>query len=925
MYVTDKRVNKNWIRWAAINVLVAFLYALCCYLAHKFMVRPTLSVTVWPAAGIGVGLILAWGKKIIPAIVMAETANALLLYQIHRDFGWNSMALYDVLLLLTNIARPLLAGFLARKVVGVNLRLIEAPSIIKLFVYACVIPCAITTLVFMTLLLGAGHYSSSDFMIRAALWYLGDLMSVLIFVPIVLSFIGKPRSIWKPRIVNVALPVLVGFVMVFMLFNSFRDYEEKRINEIITTHLNYLTHAAVDHGLTVDELIAYLQDNQQQLKIQDYKIELSVTAGDQWRQLYQNLDVLTTRYENHVHEQLFEMGADTYRLVLTPTNRYFSDSSSSSLWLTLLIALLFTGFVGIGMLVLTGRHILTAREVTERTMQLNLINRELQDRNQDYQRIIENQPVIFWKVNLKQDKVTFVSQEAESILGYSVEQWLTEPHFFTKRIHPDDLSAVKNTMLQPYESGHSMEIEYRIKHAEGDYRWFRDVVHIPVDFQSTNEVMGMLVDITEKKNDTEKIQHLAYHDYLTQLPNRQRFQMVLNDLIEQGLDQQRFGAVLFLDMDRFKVLNDALGHHFGDQLLLKIAERLLDFEAEFEVIARFGGDEFVMATACDYDNANDAAVQIIMLAENIIKHLAEPYELNHNQHICTVSMGITVYPHEHSTVNDIIRQADVAMYRSKEQGRNQVTMYHQSMKKDNDKMLYVEQVLRHAVSNDSFILKYQPIVNREREVVSFESLIRIYNEQQTLFPDEFIPVAEDTDLIQPVGRWVISHACLKIMDCQHNISVNVSSKQFHQQGFIMYIDQMLKRFNIGPGRLSIELTEGVVVGNINEIQYKFKRLKDMGVLIAIDDFGTGYSSLEYLRQLPIDYLKIDKSFVFDLDKENSSQVIIETIISMAQHLNLETVAEGVETEAQFEILKAIGCDFFQGYLFGKPGDLMTIQ
>ena len=451
------------------------------------------------------------------------------------------------------------------------------------------------------------------------------------------------------------------------------------------------------------------------------------------------------------------------------------------------------------------------------------------------------------------------------------------------------------------------------------------MLYIPEDYLDSNEVMGMLIDITEKKNDTEKIHHLAFHDSLTQLPNRQKFQIALNDLIKCGLKENKFGAVLFLDMDRFKVLNDALGHHFGDQLLLKIAERLRIYAEEFNVIARFGGDEFVLASDCEFDNVNDASVQIILLAERIISTLAEPYVINNNQHICTVSMGITIFPHQHSTVNDIIRQADVAMYRSKEQGRNQVTMYHASMKKENDKILYVEQVLRHAVSHDSFILKYQPIVDSNREVVCFESLIRIYNDHQTLFPDEFIPVAEDTDLIQPVGRWVLSHACLKIMDCQHNISVNVSSKQFHQQGFIMYIGQLMKHFNVADGQLTIELTEGVVVGNLNEIQYKFQRLKDMGVLIAIDDFGTGYSSLEYLRKLPIDYLKIDKSFVADLINNNSSQVIIETIISMAKHMNLQTVAEGVETEKQFEVLKLIGCDYFQGYLFGKPGDLMTIE
>lgn len=888
------------------------------------MVRPTLSVTIWPAAGIGVGLIMVWGKKIIPAIALAELINAVVLYKVHVDFGWNRMTLFDVLLWLTNVFRPVFAGFLARYVVGTQPRLIQIKKIIKFYLFAAAIPCFISTILFVILLYGAGHYSANNYLIKGVLWYLGDLMSVLIFTPVIMSFLARPRSVWKPRIVSLGLPIIVGFVMVFMLFNSFRSYEEKRINEIIKTNINYLERIIESQQMTVEQMIDFIDRNQHNLKLNRYKIELDERRKDQFVTTYVSQDVLTTQYKKHVIEGLFTVNDKAYRITITPTNLYFSEESSWSLWLTLFIAMLFIGIVGVGMLALTGRQLLTAKEVKEQTLQLNLINLELQERNQNYQRIIDSQPVIFWKVDLSQDRVTFVSHEAEAILGYPVTQWTTEPHFFTKRIHPDDLSLVKDAMRQDHQQEAHIEIEYRVRHFNGTYRWFRDVLHIPEDYPESKEVMGMLVDITDKKNDTEKIQHLAFHDYLTQLPNRQQFQSVLQKLIEKGLQDKQYGAVLFLDMDRFKVLNDALGHHFGDQLLLNIAERLREFSDEFEIIARFGGDEFVLAADCEHDNINDAAVHIIMLAEQIITRLAEPYDINKHQHVCTVSIGISIYPTEFVTVNDIIRQADVAMYRSKEQGRNQVTMYHESMKKDNDKMLFVEQVLRNAVSHDNFILKYQPIVDRQGRVVCFESLIRIYNDHQTIFPDEFIPVAEDTDLIQPVGRWVISHACLKIMDCQYNISVNVSSKQFHQQGFIMYIDQMLKRFNVKKGKLVIELTEGVVVGNISEIQYKFNRLKEMGVKIAIDDFGTGYSSLEYLRQLPIDYLKIDKSFVFDLGKDASAKVIIETIISMAQHLKIKTVAEGVETEEQYEILKSIGCDLYQGYLFGKPGDLMGL-
>lgn len=910
-------------KWIAINVAVGFLIAACCYVATNYMVRPTLSVTIWPAVGLGVGFIMVWGKKIIPAIVISEIINSIVLYKTHQNLAWNRMAMFEFLLLLNNIFRPLFAGFLARSVIGKRPQLIEIKTILKFFIFGAVIPCFITTIIFVVLLFGAGFYNADNFLIKGVLWYLGDLMSVLVFTPMIMAFLAKPRAMWMPRITSVALPILVGLLLVFMLFNSFRSYEEKRINEIIETHINYLVKKSDNQDF--QSLINFIKENESALKLNHYKVEIDQKQGLEYVNIYTSQNVITSRHDNHIHHGEFNTQGQWFKITITPTAKYFVEESSNGLWLTLLMALIFTGFVGIGMLALTGRHALNTREVKNRTLQLNLINKELQVKNLNYQKIIENQPVIFWKVDLVLDKITFVSKEAEAILGYSIDQWLNEQHFFTQKIHPNDLSLVKNAMHQPNLHKKHVEIEYRIMHADGEYRWFRDVLYIPEDFVDSNEVMGMLIDITGKKSDTEKIQHLAFHDTLTHLPNRQKLQTQLELLIKQGLENKKFGAVLFLDMDRFKILNDALGHHYGDQLLLNIAERLREFESEFNVIARFGGDEFVLVSECEYDNINDASVQIILVAESIIKRLAEPYDINNSQHICTVSMGITIFPELNTTVNDLIRQADVAMYRSKDQGRNQVTMYHGSMKKENDKILYVEQMLRSAVSNDGFILKYQPIVNRNREVVCFESLIRIISDQQTFYPDEFIHVAEDTDLIQPVGRWVISQACWKIEECQQNISVNVSTKQFHQQGFIMYIDQMLKDFNITEGKLTIELTEGVVVGNWNEIQYKFQRLKDMGVLIAIDDFGTGYSSLEYLRQLPIDYLKIDKSFVDDLIGGKNSEVIIETIISMAKHLDLETVAEGVETEQQFDLLKTIGCDFFQGYLFGKPGDLTNIQ
>jgi len=892
-------------------------------MAYYYFVRPTLAI--WPAAGMGVGAILIWRSRIIPGILLGEFLNSLIIYKIHQQFGWNMDTLYNALFYTLNVLRPLVAGFWVIHVLGNQLLLLNFKSVAKFFLFAAVIPMAGTSLLFIVLLYQIGFFTDDNFLTKSFLWYLGDVMSVLIFTPIMLTLFARPRSLWRTRIISLTLPVLVSFVLIYLLFNSFRQFQIDRVNEGIQSQLSVLETQFKHGSQDIDQLLDNLRKQNPIYAVKHYVVRVYQLDNNNRQLIYFNEDVRVSRFKDYVHEAQITLGDRDYILYIAPNNDLFLANTPQSLWLTLLVGIFFAAFITFIMLVLSGKNYTIAQTVAERTQDLNKTNKKLAQTNLDYKRIIESHPVIFWKVNIKEDQIKFVSTEAKSLLGYPVKQWLTEPHFLMGKIHPDDLSRFKQALFQKIFKHQNITISYRIRHANGEFRWFKDTLYLPEDFDQNQEIMGMMVDINEEKTNAQKIHHLAFHDPLTHLPNRQQLQQVLNELIRKGQSQQEFGAVLFLDMDRFKVLNDALGHHFGDQLLLKISNRLKLYQDEFNLIARFGGDEFVLVTNCEYQSANDAAVQVVMLAEDIIQTLAKPYQIDHHQHICTVSIGVAIYPNESSTVNDIIRQADVAMYRSKEQGRNQVTMYHQSMKQHNDQILYVEQVLRHAVNEDSFILKYQPMVNADRQIVSFEALIRIIQDGRTIYPDEFIPVAEDTDLIQSLGRWVISNACFTASDSGHNISINVSSKQFHQQGFIKYIEQIINQFNIKPHSLTIELTEAVVVGNFNEIQYKFNRLNDLGVQIAIDDFGTGYSSLQYLRQLPIDFLKIDKSFIDDVLTNDNAEVIIRTITSMAKNLNLQTVAEGVETEAQFQLLKELGCDFFQGYLFGRPGDLHTVK
>lgn len=905
------------------NLLFAAVYAAVCYAAYYYFVRPTLAI--WPAAGLGVGAIIIWRSRIIPGILLGELLNSIIIYKVHQQFGWNEDTFYNALFLTLNVLRPLVAGYWVLSVLGNQMLLVNFKSVLKFFLFAAVIPMAVTSLLFIFLLNQIGYFTDENFFTKSLLFYIGDIMSVLIFTPIILTLFAQPRSLWRNRIISLTLPVLVSFILIYLLFNSFRQFQIDRINEGLQSQLNLIETQFNEGPRTLDQLLENLKKHSPVFDVKHYVTRLYQSKENQRELLYFNKDVRISRFKDYIHESQITIENTDYVLFIAPNNDLFLAHTPQSLWLTLLVGIFFAAFITFIMLILSGKNYTTKLIVTDRTKDLNKINKKLAQTNLDYKRIIESHPVIFWKVNIKEDRIKFVSTEAKSLLGYPIKQWLNEPHFLMNKIHPDDLSRFKEALFQKIFKHQNIIISYRIQHANGDYRWFKDTLYIPDDFDQTQEIMGMMVDINEEKSNAQKIQHLAFHDALTQLPNRQQLQQVLNELIRQGKSQQQFGAVLFLDMDRFKVLNDALGHHFGDQLLLKISNRLKLYQDEFNLIARFGGDEFVLVTNCEYQSANDAAVQVVMLAEDIIQTLAKPYQIDHHQHICTVSIGVSIYPNESNTVNDIIRQADVAMYRSKEQGRNQVTMYHQSMKQLNDQILYVEQLLRHAVNEDSFILKYQPMVNADRQIVSFEALIRIFEDGRTIYPDEFIPVAEDTDLIQALGRWVITNACYTASESGHNISINVSSKQFHQQGFIKYIEQIINQFNIKTNSLTIELTEGVVVGNFNEIQYKFNRLSDLGVQIAIDDFGTGYSSLQYLRQLPIDFLKIDKSFIDDVLTNDNAEVIIRTITSMAKNLNLKTVAEGVETEEQFQLLKELGCDFFQGYLFGRPGDLQTVQ
>ena len=442
----------------------------------------------------------------------------------------------------------------------------------------------------------------------------------------------------------------------------------------------------------------------------------------------------------------------------------------------------------------------------------------------------------------------------------------------------------------------------------------------------TEKNVVSIADISELKEAERQIHHQAFHDSLTNLPNRALFMEHLIMAIKRGKRRKNyFFAVIYLDIDRFKLVNDSLGHNIGDKLLVEFAKRIQDLLRDIDTLARFGGDEFVILLE-DMENENYA----VEIAKRLQKSLKSPFEIKGNDIYAPASFGIVLNTRIYDDPEIIIRDADAAMYYAKEKGRSQFKIFDNTLHEKALNLLQIETDLRKAMVNKELDLYYQPIVSLDNiSILGFEALIRWNHPTQGLvYPDSFIPVAEETGLIIPIGRWVLKKACRDLRRWDEQVksklplfmSVNISSKQFLRPSLIDDIKEILHETGLPPDQLKLEITETALMEDFHETIPLIQRLKDFGVQIVIDDFGTGYSSMSYLQQLPIDTLKVDQSFISRIENNNNDENknIVETIVSLAHKLGLKVVAEGVETNKQHSVLSQMNCQMAQGFLFSKP-------
>jgi len=438
--------------------------------------------------------------------------------------------------------------------------------------------------------------------------------------------------------------------------------------------------------------------------------------------------------------------------------------------------------------------------------------------------------------------------------------------------------------------------------------------------------VASLSDITNNKAAADEIQHLAYYDFLTGLPNRRLLTDRLKQAFASSLRSGRDGALLFVDIDNFKMLNDTLGHSVGDLLLRLVAERLYEFVRSADTVARLSGDEFIVMLEDLSEKDLEAASQAETVANKILGILSQPYLLDSHIYHCTCSIGITLFNDHHSGVEELLKQADIAMYQAKKEGRNTLRFFDRQMQDAINSRASMENDLRDALDRNEFQLYYQIQVDESNHPLGAEALIRwLHPERGLVLPSDFISLAEENGMILPIGQWVLNTACGQLKAWQQDaytrdltLSVNVSAKQFRQPDFIEQVQLAIKNHSINPMSLELELTESILLENIEDTVATMNALKEIGIRFSLDDFGTGYSSLQYLKRLPLYQLKIDQSFVRDIAGNNGDQAIVQTIVAMANSLQLNVIAEGVETEAQKQLLLSKGCRAYQGYLFGKP-------
>lgn len=1117
------------------NVVLALVYFLGGYLGMLLAFPPSTASPVWPASGIALAGLYIYGEKVLPGFLIGSFLTQIYAFS---EF-WSADKFHDALLIgaiigCGSILQAALGARLIKHFVGPRDPLISDRKIITFLALGGPVSCLTSASIGVATLALKNLITTDYIAISWLTWWVGDVIGVLVFTPLVMVFYAQPRALWRTRYRSVGHLMILTIVAVSLLFHFGKKFEFNRVETAFTSKVDLLHKALQDElgrhlatsetlknlfdaseTVTYDEFrnfTSFLVKNHPHLQIIAWIPKISESqrqwfessggvgvpireenvSGDwvpamvrkdyyaiayvaplsgneamqgadiganaqalsdirfaadnnqtivaRWPFMAQHTDTATwmaiysplykprarldslegrrnaiagftanvfridveiaevysrvknlplllqidgkggqlfsnvgNQIEHKFNYPLFQqkhkllLANQEWEISYLPSPEFYLRQLTWTIWWLLLGGFSFTGLIGCGLLMLTGRTLKTEEVVRSRT-------RELETEVNERKRMIwrhENQNRVLRAVasqkplaeilelivqNVERDKPgsmcsILLMDKSGKYLRYGAAIGL--PDAFNTANDGLEIGPGRGSCGHAAATGELTIVENVFQHPFWrDYTALAEIANIvscwsaPILSSTGQEVLGTfafyshqaaipgqsdiarieeLSHITsiaiEHKNYEERVMHLAFYDPLTELPNRR----LLLDELEKDFAKTRrhdsYYALLFLDLDNFKTLNDSLGHEIGDELIRQVASRLKKCIREEDTVARLGGDEFVVLLRSSTMIAEIIYNLALSLAERIQEAIGCSYMLHEHEHHVTTSIGISVFPKGQSSAIEILKQADTAMYSAKTGGRNSICFYHEDMQKKADRRLEIEKDIRVALTEHQFKLYFQPQFDLHGQLVGAEALLRWVHLKKGAIPTpEVIAIAEETGLILPLSEWVIEEACRKLKqwpELQH-LSLNISPRHFRQPDFIDRFGKILAGSGIPAQKLILELTENCLIEDTDDTIAKMRILQEMNIGFSIDDFGTGYSSLSYLKSLPLNQLKIDQDFVRDICIDQNDAVIVETIILMASTLGLDVIAEGVENEEQLKFLKDRGCSVFQGYYFSRP-------
>ena len=934
------------IRQAGYILLLALVYYVAARLSLLLALPPGYAAPVWPAAGIALAAVLLRGNRVAPGIWLGSfLANVAVAF----DAG-SSAALATPLLVPAAIAtgatlEALAGAMLVRRSVGFPTPLDHVADVIKFLALAGPVACVLSASIGTTVLLLSGVLPPDQFAFTFWAWWIGDAIGVVLATPLVLTWLGQPRPIWRRRRKTLALPISLAFAVILGVFyvgkdpiltppNTWLDWSVLAGGMAFTGLLGAFLLVTSGHAMLFEQLAAQRSvDLARTRQAEQAALQLAtiVTSSDD-AIISKTLDGTVVSW-NAGAEQMYGYSADEMigrpitilsppeladevpaimerlqrgeRIAHLDTVRVRKDGRRIDVSLTISPICDAAGVV-------TGASAI-ARDISERKR----AEQALRASEARIRRLVDANIVGIFIGDLS-GHVSEANDAFLGLSGYSRDEVLAETFRWTDMTPPPYQAADRHAIQELRQTGRCTPYEKEFIRKDGS---LVPVLSASALFETSREEgVSFVLDLTERKRAEARIHHMASHDVLTGLPNR----ALLHDRMQQAIAfahrNRRRVAILFVDLDFFKSINDTLGHHIGDQVLKTAAMRLQQCLREGDSVARLGGDEFVLILPLVDDSSDVARV-----ARKALAILAQPFRVEGNELHLSGSIGISVYPDDGLAFDSLLRAADTAMYHAKKMGRGRYQFFTAALNRVAQRRLDVGNRLREAFARDEFVLHYQPQVDIGSGVTfSTEALLRWQPPgKQPISCSEFIANAEESGLIVPIGEWALRQACrqLKIWHAAGRadlkMAVNLSPRQLEQADFCALVAQILAETGIPPAALELEITESILIQRSEYNLATLTQLSAMGVQLSVDDFGTGYSSLSYLQRFPVHALKIDQSFVRDIGKDPTDTALVTAIIAMAASLQLEVIAEGVETLQQARFLMAHGCHQAQGFYYSK--------